>query len=154
MELFRPRLGIWFYLKVSWKHISRFFRVSTRHKASSTPGRLWSSSLCWNRNSMQCSEGVMDLLQKTGFGGGGGGKTVKWTHGVCVCCFVDVSVPRQRVGGKNRPLLINNPVLVCHSSVNRWMTLARFCEMCCPHNGIKGSETKFACIGLDINFEF
>jgi hypothetical protein len=26
--------------------------------------------------------------------------------------------------------------------------------MCCPHNGIKVSETKFDCIGLDINFDF
>jgi hypothetical protein len=34
------------------------------------------------------------------------------------------------------------------------MTLARFCEMYCLHNGIKVSETKFACIGLDINFDF
>jgi len=34
------------------------------------------------------------------------------------------------------------------------VTLARFCEMCSPHNGIKVSETKFACIGVDINFEF
>jgi len=26
--------------------------------------------------------------------------------------------------------------------------------MYCPHNGIIVSETKFACIGLDINFDF
>jgi hypothetical protein len=25
---------------------------------------------------------------------------------------------------------------------------------CAPHNGIKANETKFACIGLDINFDF